>query len=182
MESGKEPEGTVMSTNAIVNNDPVRLAHGDQALVPLRLPEFTYEQERWATTRTENVEKIAEAWHKNPQLVRIFQDPKFGHMQMALLRKDQLEALIKMLRDIESGQAAIQLDVKALFDAVGIVQDLVEAKKEVLPQDLERPLSKAVSLIVNLWGKVSSTIFVHAPKRQVKPSPLTEEELLPLED
>ena len=72
--------------------------------------------------------------------------------------------------------------MKALFDAVGIVQDLVESRRKALPSDLEKPLSKAVSLIVNLWGKVSSTIFVQAPKRQVKPSPLSDEEKQPLED
>ncbi len=101
---------------------------------------------------------------------------------MAMLRKDQLEALIKILRDVASGQAAVQDDVKALFDAIGIVQDLVEAKKQALPADLEKPLSKAVSLIVTLWGKVSSTIHVQAPKRQVRPSPLSEEEKQPLEN
>ncbi len=171
-----------MITNTVTKQDASILVRGDHRFLPIRIPPFKFEQQRWATTRTENVEKIAEAWQTNPSLVRIFQDPKFGHMQMALLRKDQLELLIKIIRDLESGQAAVQLDVKALFDAVGIVQDLVEAKKQSLPADLERPLSKAVSLIVNLWGKVSSTIFVQAPKRQVKPSPLSEEEKQPLED
>lgn len=171
-----------MTTNAITQQVPSLLVRGDQRLLPVRVPQFTFEQQRWSTTRTENVEKIAETWHENPNLVRIFQDPKFGHMQMALLRKDQFEALIKILRDVENGQAAIQFDVAALFDAVGIVQDLVEAKKQALPEELEKPLSKAVSLIVNLWGKISSTIFVQAPKRQVKPSPLSEEEKQPLED
>jgi len=146
------------------------------------VPQFTFEQGRWSTTRTENVEQIAEDWQHNPALVRIFQDPKFGHMQMALLRKDQLEALIKILRDLESGQAAVRYDVQALFDAIGIIQDLVDAQKETLPKELERPLSKAVNLIVNLWGKVSSCILVQAPKRQVTPSPLSEEEQQPLED
>ena len=171
-----------MTTNAITKQDASTLVRGDQRFLPMRIPQFKFEQQRWATTRTENVEKIAEAWQTNPSLVRIFQDPKFGHMQMAMLRKDQLESLIKIIRDLESGQAAVQFDVKALFDAVGIVQDLVETKKQALPADLEKPLSKAVSLIVNLWGKVSSTVFVQAPKHQVKPSPLSEEEKQPLED
>ncbi len=171
-----------MTSNAITKQDPTTLVRGDQRYLPLKIPQFKFEQERWATSRTENVEKIVEAWQSNPNLVRIFRDPKFGHMQMALLRKDQLELLIKILRDVENGQAAVQFDVKALFDAVGIVQDLVETKRTALPADLEKPLSKAVSLMVNLWGKVSSTVFVQAPKREVKPSPLTEEEMQSLED
>ena len=148
----------------------------------IHIPQFHFEQERWSTSRTENVEKLAETWQKNPSLVRIFQDPKLGRMQMALLRKDQLEILIKILHDLEHGQIAIQYDIKALFDAVGIVQDLVESKKQAIPSDLEKPLSKAVNLIVNLWGKISSTIFVQSPKRQVEPSPLSRDEKEPLED
>jgi hypothetical protein len=171
-----------MTSHAITKQDTTALIRGEQRFLPLRIPKFKFEQERWATSRTENVEKIAEAWQSNPNLVRIFQDPKFGHMQMAMLRKDQLESLIKILRDVEHGQAAVQFDVRALFDAVGIVQDLVEAKRKSLPADLEKPLSKAVNLFVNLWGKVSSTIFVQAPKRQVNPSPLSEEEKQLLED
>lgn len=171
-----------MTTDAITTRDTASIVRDEQRFLPLHVPKFRFEQQRWSTTRTENVEKIAEAWQKDPSLVRIFQDPKFGHMQMALLRKDQLEALIKILRDLQNGQAAIQYDIKALFDAIGIVQDLVEHKKQDLPADLERPLSKAVSLIFNLWGKISSTVFVQAPKRQIKPSPLSEEEMHPLED
>ena len=158
------------------------LVKGEQQFLSLPVPKFKFEQQRWSTTRTENVEKIAEAWQKNPSLVRIFQDPKFGHMQMAMLRKDQLEMLIKLLHDIKSGQAAVQFDVKALFDAVGIVRDLVETKRETLPADLEKPLSKAVNLMVNLWGKVSSTFIVQAPKHKVVPSPLNDDEKQPLED
>ena len=171
-----------MTTNTITNNNAAALIRDEQRFLPLEIPQFTFEQERWSTSRTERVELIAEAWQKNPGLVRVFQDPKFGHMQMALLRKDQLESLIKILRDVKSGQAAVQFDVRALFDAVGIVQDLIEGKKQALPADLEKPLSKAVNLIVTLWGKVSTTVFVQAPKRQVEPSPLSEAEEQPLED
>ena len=162
-------------------NENGKLGSG-RSFLQARLPQLKFAQARWATARTENVEQIADQWQKDPSLVKIFQDPKFGHMQMALLRKDQLEALLKIVRDVESGQAAIQYDVRALIDAVGIVQDLVEGKKSSLPDDIEKPLSKAVSLMVNLWGRISSTIFVQAPKREVKPSPLSAEERQPLED
>lgn len=171
-----------MATTALTSHDPPALAGYSQRFLPVQVPSFTFEQDRWSTTRTEKVEKIAEAWQNNPGLVRIFQDPKFGHMQMALLRKDQFEALLKVIRDIESGQAAVRYDVQALVDAIGIIQDLVDAQKAALPKELERPLSKAVHLIVTLWGKVSSSILVQAPKRHVAPSPLSEEELQPLED
>lgn len=171
-----------MTTHSIAQNRSPNSTQPARRLLRACVPQFQFEQQRWSTTRTENVEKITETWQENPNLVRVFQDPKFGHMQMALLRKDKLEAMIKLLRDLESGQAAVQHDVAAMFDAVGIVQDLIESKKQALPEELEKPLSKAVRLIVNLWANVSSTIFVHAPTRQVKPSPLSEEEKQPLED
>ena len=164
-----------MSKSAISKQKDPTLVVSDKAFLAVRIPQFKFDQERWSTTRTENVEKIATAWQENPDLVRIFQDPKFGHMQLAMLRKDQLEALIKILRDMQNGQAAIQLEVSALFDAVGLVKEIVEAHKGALPDDL-KPLSKAVSLVVNLWGKISSTILVQAPKRKVEPSPLSDEE------
>jgi hypothetical protein len=171
-----------MAATALTYHDPPTLTRNGQGFLPVHMPSFTFEHARWSTTRTEKVEKIAEMWQKNPEMVRIFQDPKFGHMQMVLLRKDQLEALLKVLRDIESGQAAVQYDIQALFNAIGIIQDLVDAQKTALPKELEKPLCKAVNLIVALWGKVSSGILVQAPKRQVTPSPLSEEEQQPLED
>ena len=171
-----------MATTALTYHDPPMLPRPGQRFLPVHLPSFTFEQDRWSTTRMEKVETIAEAWQKNPALVRIFQDPKFGHMQMALLRKDQLEILLKVIRDIESGQAAVQYDVQALFDAIGLIQDLVADKKNTLPESLEKPLSKAVNIMVTLWGKVSSSIVVQRPKRQVAPPPLSEEEQQELED
>jgi hypothetical protein len=153
----------------------------ERAFLPAKKLDFKFEQDRWSTTRSENVEKIAAAWQENPQLVRVFSDPKFGHMQMALLRKDQLEALIKILHDLEGGQAVIKYDIEALFTAAALVQELVENKLDALPADL-KPLAKAMSLFLNLWGKVSSTILVQAPQRSVQPSPLSKEEQQALED
>ena len=90
-----------MTSQAVTKSTtaPGLLAKSERPLTPLSLPEFQYEPARWSVSRTENVEQVAEAWQKSPNLVRIFQDPKFGSMQMALLRKDQLELLIQALRD-----------------------------------------------------------------------------------
>lgn len=137
-------------------------------------PELTFEQDRWSKTRTLNVEEIATTWHNNPNLVRIFADPKFGHMQMALLRKDQLESLIKVLRDIQNGQAAIKYDVQAIFQTVDLIKDVLknhEIKEE------ETSLYKAVNVFVTLWSKISSTVLIRAPIKKVKPSPLSTEEM-----
>ena len=147
----------------------------------LPVPELRYEQERWSTTRSENVAKIAETWRENPNLVRVFRDPKFGRMQMAMLRKDQLEALLKVINDLQSGQAAVQLDTEALVQAVSVVQHL--ARKQASRGDDEgEALANAVSVMAKLWGRISSSILVRVPTRKVTPSPLSEEEQEPLED
>jgi hypothetical protein len=62
-----------MSTNTSLKNDTLRLAEANKDSVPLWLPEFTHELVRWATTDTENVEKIAEPWQKNTRFVRLGQ-------------------------------------------------------------------------------------------------------------
>ncbi|MBM4252031.1 MAG: hypothetical protein FJ146_08675 [Deltaproteobacteria bacterium] len=162
--------------------NPGLLTKSERPLTPLSLPEFQYEPARWSVTRTENVEQVAEAWQKSPNLVRIFQDPKFGSMQMALLRKDQLETLIKALRNWKHGQTAMQIDVETLVEAMGLVQTLVAEKKPEMPEEVVTPLTQAVNLMVKLWTKVSSTILVKAPSQVVEPSPLSPEELQQLED
>jgi hypothetical protein len=95
-------------------------------------------------------------------------------MQMALLRKDQLESLIKILNDLESGQAIIKLDIENLLSAATIVKQIIE-KEDNLPPGL-KPLPQAVNLFLNLWRKVTSTILVQAPARSVAPPPPSEEE------
>jgi len=172
-----------MTSQAITNHSTAGLpAAKGERFKPLSLPEFKYEPARWSVTRTENVEQVAEAWQKSPNLVRIFQDPKFGSMQMALLRKDQLESLIKALRDWKSGQTAVQVDVETLVEAMGLVKALVEEKKPNMPEEVVTPLTQAVNLMVKLWTKVSSTLLVQSPLREVDPAPLSAEELQPLED
>lgn len=174
-----------MPSNSMVKDGATNdIVYGEQTFRRLPVPTLKYEQERWSTTRSQNVAKIAETWRVNPGLVRIFHDPKFGQMQMAMLRKDQLEALLKTVKDLKSGQAAIQLDARALVDAITLVQQLVERESSLHGDDGadEPPLSKAVNLMVHVWGKISSTLLVRAPTRQVQPSPLSEEEKQPLED
>ena len=173
-----------MTSQAVTKSTtaPGLLAKSERPLTPLSLPEFQYEPARWSVSRTENVEQVAEAWQKSPNLVRIFQDPKFGSMQMALLRKDQLETLIKALRDWKHGQTAMQIDVETLVEAMGLVKTLVEEKKPEMPEEVVTPLTQAVNLMVKLWTKVSSTILVKVPSQAVEPSPLSPEELQQLED
>ena len=154
----------------------------DPSFALIDVPKFKFEQERWSTSRTENVEKIADTWKKNPTLVRIFQDNKFDDMEMALLRKDQLEGLIKTITDLRNSQAAVQYNFQSLFEAFEVVQSLVETNKQELPIQFGKPLVKSIGLMATLWTKMTTKLVVKAPTRQLKPSPLSEEEMMPPED
>lgn len=152
----------------------------DRSWLPAVLPHFEVEQDRWATTRSLNVEKIAETWDKNPDLVRIFQDPKFGGMQMVLLRKDRLEDLIKFQRDVQNGQVAVRHQMQTLVDVLSIVREILEDQEQRehnLSQKLGGSLYKALTTCVRLSGEISSELFVKTPQKSVEPTPLSSEEL-----
>ena len=152
-----------------------------ERLLPAAVPQFEFQQARWATVRTANVEKIAEAWQENPCLVKVFRDPKFGRNHLVMIRKDKFEHMLKLLHDLQNGQAAVQLDMSMLLDAVGIMESIVEKEKQALPEDFSKPILKTIKHIINIKSKISATIFARAPRSKIEPSPLTKEELAPLE-
>lgn len=151
-------------------------------LVPASIPQFDYEQERWATARSANVEKIAEAWRDNPTLVKVFRDYKFGHNHLVLMRKDKFEHMLKLLHDLQNGQAAVQFDLSMLLGAVGIMESIVEKEKQALPKGFSKPILQTIKHIINIKSSISAKILVRAPRPKIEPSPLSEEEKFPLED
>ena len=146
------------------------------------LPSLKFEQGRWATARTTNVEKIADTWRKNPNLVKIFKDPKFGRNEMVLMRKDKFEHMFKLLRDLQNAQAAVQVNMSTLFHAIEAMQSIVETREQELPESVKKPMSKMTKLIVNIRSRIPAKIVVRSPRRKLQPSPLSKEEKTPLED
>ena len=153
-----------------------------KGILPATLPSLEFEQGRWATARTTNVEKIADTWRKNQNLVKVFRDPKFGRNEMVLMRKSKLEHILKLLHDLQNAQAAVQLDVSMLFQAVEAIQSLVETRAQELPESVSKPMSKMAKLIVNIRSRITAKIVVRSPRRKLQPSPLSKEEQMPLED
>ncbi len=153
-----------------------------RGVLPATLSSLEFEQGRWATARTTNVEKIADTWRKNPNLVRVFRDPKFGRNEMVLMRKDKFEHMFKLLRDLQNAQAAVQLDMSTLFQAVEAMQSLVETRAQELPESVSKPMAKMTKLIVNIRSRIPAKIVVRSPRRKLQPSPLSKEEQMPLED
>ena len=153
-----------------------------KGVLPTTLPSLEFEQGRWATARTTNVEKIADTWRKNPNLVKIFRDPKFGRNEMVLMRKNKLEHILKLLHDLQNAQAAVQLNMSTLFHAVDAMQSLVETREKDLPESVRKPMAKMAKLIVNIRSRISAKIVVRSPRRKLQPSPLSKEEQMPLED
>ncbi len=149
---------------------------------PATLPSLEFEQGRWATARTTNVEKIADTWRKNPNLVKVFRDSKFGRNEMVLMRKSKLEHILKLLHDLQNAQATVQLDMSTLLHAVDAMQSIIETREQELPESVKKPMSKMAKLIVNIRGRIPAKIVVRSPRRKLRPSSLSKEEQMPLED
>lgn len=138
------------------------------------IPSFRYIQARWSTTREKNVTDIAESWSNEPNQVLILSDPKLGENQMVLLRKDMFENLVKLLKDVISGEVQIKTDVQTMLDAIAIL------KNRVSEQGLDTKdqiLGNAIQIISRMQGQVNSSLNFTAPFRPVSPGPLSEEDL-----
>ena len=142
--------------------------------LPVTLPSLEFEQGRWATARTTNVEKIADTWRKNPNLVKVFRDSKFGRNEMVLMRKNKLEHILKLIHDLQNAQAAVQLNMSTLFHAVDAMQSIVETREQELPESVKSPMAKMAKLIVNIRSRIPAKILVRSPRRKLQPSPLSK--------
>lgn len=149
-----------------------QIVQGSKQLPVLSFPKFDYEQDRWATTRTQNVEEIASYWEKEPYKVRVLADKKFSSHSMVLLRKDTFEKLITILRDLERGDAAVKSNLDAVFNTLKLVEELAE-KSAGKDSSLER----AVRSLTHICGTINSVITYTAPFKKTSSSELSVDEI-----
>jgi hypothetical protein len=177
-----------MSENSITNTRSSQgtgqLQEGNAQLdaVAKLVPKFKYERDRWATTRTKNVEAIAEYWQENPEAVRVLVDPKLRRMPMVLLRKDQFEIVQKLINDLQNGQIVIQQDIQILLKALVAAKRLIEDQYKGKEPECLEPIKAQMDVLVNISGRIQSTVLVKASPFKVEPTPLTAEELAEAED
>ncbi len=154
-----------------------QIVQESKQLPALSFPKFDYEQDRWATTRTQNVEEIASHWEKAPYKVRVLADKKFSSHSMVILRKDTFEKLTSVLRDLERGDAAVRSNLDAVFNSLKLVEELAE-KSAGKDSSLER----AVRSLTHICGTISSVITYAAPFKRTSSSELSADEIEALKE
>lgn len=153
-----------------------------KSLSKAQLPALIYRTTRWTLLRNEKVERMAEQWEQEPTLVLVLSDPKLKGQELVVLRREHLETLEKLLRDLASGQAVIGTEVRALLKAVMHLKDL--AKERDLLKKKDDPMVSGMQVLFQLRGLVRSKIKVLGRPRPLAPTPVTPQELegLPDED
>lgn len=144
--------------------------------IEVELPEFAFEQKRWATFRSLNVNLVSNMWRTNPDRVIIFTDPRLESGPLALIKKEKLEKLIKLLKDIDTGQASIEHNVEILIETISLAEDLAQSAVKD-PKGIP-VLRKAITILGSLKSSLTSRIRVTKSSKKVKPSPPTEMEQL----
>lgn len=138
------------------------------------IPTFHYSQERWSTTREKNVSQMVEIWCQDPNRVLVLTDPKFGENSIVILKKELFETVLKLLKDVLSGEVQIKTDVQTLLDAIAILKDRVSERGLDTKDQI---LGNAIQIISRVQGKVTSSLNFVAPVRPIKPTTLSEDEI-----
>lgn len=166
-----------MNTPSNLNTNSASIAAMETRLpVAIDLPKFSYEEEKWSTSRTCNVESIASHWKNTPHLVRVFTDRKFGHHSMVMLRKDTFEHTIKILHDIQHGEIMVKANLEALFDQVKMVTTLFEQGSANIAQQQNETFTIAIRNLTRVTGQIQSVLQYVKPQKNVSPSELTADE------
>lgn len=140
--------------------------------IAIPIPQFDFEKDRWATSRTQNVEDIAAHWKAAPYKVRVLTDKKFAGNSMVLLRKDSFEKLVNLLKDLQQGEAIVKANLEAVFTSIKLIETLAQESDKNKPA-----LELAVKQLTHISGALSSVIEFGAPVKKVAPSELTAEEV-----
>ena len=125
-------------------------------ILPADLPtaDARVERARWATARTKKVDQVLADWTEEPDLVRVFEDPKLGRAELVMLRKDRYDRLVKLLHDLASGQAAIRVELDGLAKVQVALQSAVERS------DRDPLLESLVGLVANFVGSIRSSVLL----------------------
>lgn len=141
------------------------------------IPKFIADKCRWSVVRNLSVEDLAKEWISNPHRVCVFEDKKLSHTPLVMLRKDHFEVTVKLLEDLQNGEAAIQHNIRTLFRTVELVQNLTSRLVNI-PDHTEdvKNLQQAVTILSEISGQIQSTYILANPIKKMEPSKLTDEE------
>lgn len=145
---------SIMRTTGNIREAPAPRILKRTDLLPVDLPSPRFERARWSTARTESVEHVLETWSDQPDLVRVFEDPKLGRAELVMLRKDRYDQLLKVLRNLACGQAGIRVELEGLAKVQVALRTAVERMQ---PDPL---LESLVGLMGDFMGQIESSIVV----------------------
>ena len=147
--------------------------------IPISEPKLEYNKQRWATFREENTDSIAEMYSKNPNLVKILDDRKLAHVPLVVMRKEHLDRLINLLRDIKAGQVGIEHELTAVREVSELVAMLAEEEGLLAdtPPSSEHPkLTRALRVIVSTYRAVAKRSFIFTAQSKMQKLPTLSEE------
>jgi hypothetical protein len=174
------------STATITTNNSDSTAHYSEVALSRDVfktspPKFQFEHARWATSRAQNVEEIANQWKSKPDSVWVFVDPKLRDCSLVMLRKDRFETMLKQISDLHNGQAFVRHNTRTLLKALVAAKGLLKSKEKEAGEALAS-LDAQLDVILHLSSEIEATIFVKKSGFVVEPSPLTPEELASLKE
>lgn len=153
---------------------------GAMTFRPVRIPDFAYRKARWATVREVNTEEMARQFADNPQLVTVLEDPKLRKNPLVVMRKEQLDQMLNLLRDLVAGHVGIEHDLTAVSSANELLS-LIANEEGMLPGGLASEshlkLAHAIHLVLSTTRSVLQRRFVSvAHKAADDPFVLTPDE------
>ena len=162
-----------------MNQKMMELAPSQAALrlpVASRPLDLNFIPSKWAEMRHETVDRICTRFSEKPSTVFIFKDTKLHNDELALIRKDHLENLMKLSADLSTGEAAIKQSMESVVTAVDMLISTLKQSGEIkIPKN--SLVDKALRMVTLEIKSVFKSTVLLANEPKDKPSvPLSDEE------
>jgi len=128
-----------------------------------------HDRDRWPEVRGWNLNQVKKMWDEDPARVQVIKDPRLGETTLLMMRKDQFERILNLIKDIEAGQASISHNLDLAITQIECVELGVSKHDTDLAQ-------KAVKVLKGLVANITSKIQITKGPGEVKLSALSPEE------
>jgi len=133
---------------------------------------FAFIEKKWTSDRLRKLDQVSELFNSEPDRVEIFSDAKFGSDPLILTKKSNLDNLIKLFRDLTTGQAVIKHNIDTLVDAIAIIKSRVEEKNI---DDIQ--IAKTLNILGSASSQIITEILVSGEPKSIETSSVTLNEL-----
>jgi hypothetical protein len=129
-----------------------------------------HDKDRWPEVRRWNLNQVKKLWDEEPARIQVIKDPRLGETSLVMMRKDHLEHILNLIKDIEAGQATISHNLDLAITQIECVEHGVSKHDTELAQ-------KAVKVLKGLVANLTSKVHVIKGPSQVKLSSLSPDEM-----